>query len=88
MGVNLKISYLKLWHMLLDKGMTKRDLKNVAGISTASIAKMGKGENIQTDVLLRICSALDVGITEIMDTVPVSVQTDDSEAKSDSGKAN
>ena len=78
--MKLKISYLKLWHILLDKEMTKRDLKEVAGISTASIAKLGKGENIQTDVLLRICEALQVGITEIMDTVPIEKESNENSA--------
>ena len=55
----LKISYNKLWKMLIDKNMNKQDLKNATGISSASIAKLGKGENITTDILLKICEALD-----------------------------
>ena len=54
--------------MLIDKKMNKQDLKKVAGISTASIAKLGKGENITTDVLLKICKALECDITDIMET--------------------
>jgi DNA-binding Xre family transcriptional regulator len=65
----MKISYNKLWHILIDKNMKRRDLKQISGVSTASIAKLGRGENIQTDVLLKICRALDVGITDIMETV-------------------
>jgi len=64
------ISYNKLWKMLIDKGMNKQDLKRISGVSTASIAKLGKGENIQTDVLLKICNALRCGINDIMETVP------------------
>jgi DNA-binding Xre family transcriptional regulator len=63
------VSYDKLWHLLIDKKMNKSDLKRVSGISTASIAKLGRGENIQTDVLLKICRALNVNITDIMETV-------------------
>jgi len=63
----LKISYDKLWHLLIDKKMNKSDLKRQAGISTASIAKLGKGENLTTDVLLKICAALKCNITDIMD---------------------
>lgn len=55
---------------MLDKKMNKADLKRATGISTASIAKLGKGENITTDVLLKICKALDCDITEIMELVP------------------
>jgi len=61
------ISYNKLWKMLIDKKMTKSDLKWASGISTTSLAKLGKGENITTDVLLKICKALDCGINDIMD---------------------
>jgi len=61
------ISYNKLWKMLIDKKMTKSDLKRASGISTTSLAKLGKGENITTDVLLKICKAIDCGINDIMD---------------------
>ena len=65
----MKISYKKLWHLLIDKGMNKQDLRRMTGISTASIAKLGKGENITTDVLVKICEALNCDITEIMELV-------------------
>jgi DNA-binding Xre family transcriptional regulator len=61
------ISYNKLWKMLIDKKMNRKDLKLLSGVSTTSIAKMGKGENIQTDVLLKICKAMKCDITEIME---------------------
>jgi len=72
----MKISYNKLWHLLIDLGMNKQDLKRVSGISTASIAKLGRGENLQTDVLLKICKALNVGINDIMETVEEDNKTD------------
>ncbi len=65
----MRISYNKLWKLLIDKDMKRKDLQEVAGISSASVAKLGKGENIQTDVLLRICEALDCTLDEIMETV-------------------
>lgn len=68
------ISYNKLWKMLIDKNMNKQDLKEKSGISTASIAKLGKGENITTSVLLKICNALECDISDIMEVV-----VDDSE---------
>ena len=55
----MRISYNKLWKMLIDKNMKKSDLKEKAGISSASLAKLGKGDNITTDVLLRICEAME-----------------------------
>lgn len=65
----MKISYNKLWKMLIDKGMNKQDLKNASGVSAASIAKLGKCENITTDVLLKICEALHCRIEDILETV-------------------
>ena len=61
------ISYDKLWKILIDKKMNKKDLRLAAGVSTAVIAKLGKGDNLTTDVLLKICSALDCDIVDIME---------------------
>ncbi|ACL18701.1 transcriptional regulator, XRE family [Desulfitobacterium hafniense DCB-2] len=66
----MAISYNKLWKLLIDKGMNKQELKQLSGISTTSIAKLGKGENITTDVLLKICKALNCDIADIMEVVP------------------
>ena len=63
----MAISYNKLWKLLIDKGMNKRDLQKASGVSAASIAKLGKGENITTDVLLKICKVLECDITDIME---------------------
>ncbi|HFI0093606.1 TPA: helix-turn-helix domain-containing protein [Streptococcus suis] len=65
----LRISYNKLWKMLIDKNMNKQDLKNATGISSASIAKLGKGENITTDILLKICNALNCDLHDIVETI-------------------
>ena len=65
----MRISYNKLWKMLIDKNMKKSDLKEKAGISSASLAKWGKGDNITTDVLLRICKAMNCHLEDIMETV-------------------
>ena len=61
---------LKSRKMLLDRDMTKKDLREQSGISTTSLAKLGKGENITTDVLLKICEALNCNINEIVETIP------------------
>jgi DNA-binding Xre family transcriptional regulator len=68
----LVLSYKKLWKLLIDKNMNKKDLKRVSGISTTSIAKLGKGGSITTDVLLKICRALDCKVEEIIETVEVN----------------
>jgi len=65
----LKISYKKLWHLLIDRGLNKQDLRRMTGISTASVAKLGKGDNITTDILVKICEALNCDVTEIMELV-------------------
>ena len=65
----MKISYKKLWHLLIDRGLNKQALRRMTGISTASIAKLGKGENITTDILVKICEALDCDVTDIMELV-------------------
>ncbi|MDO5144348.1 MAG: helix-turn-helix transcriptional regulator [bacterium] len=65
----MRISYRPLWVILAQRSMTKKDLRTVSGISTASLAKLGKGENMTTDVLLKICEALNCNINEIMETV-------------------
>ena len=63
----MAISYKKLWKMLIDREMKKKDLAELAGISTTSIAKLGKNENVNTDILLKICRALKCDISEIME---------------------
>ena len=65
----MRISYNKLWKLLIDKNMTKMELKDAAGISAASIAKLGKGGNITTDVLLIICETLGCHIEDILETI-------------------
>lgn len=66
-GVMMTISYNKLWKLLIDRKMNKKDLRIKAGVSTAVIAKMGKGENLTTDILLKVCNALDCDICDIME---------------------
>ena len=65
----MHISYNKLWKLLIDKNMNTQALREASGISSASIAKLGKGDNITTEVLLRICEALDCDISDIMEVV-------------------
>ncbi|QAT62978.1 XRE family transcriptional regulator [Acidilutibacter cellobiosedens] len=65
----LRISYNKLWKLLIDKNMNKQDLKIATGISSASIAKLGRGDNITTAVLLKICETLDCNLEDIMETI-------------------
>lgn len=63
----MKMSYKRLWKLLIDKDMNKTDLRKAAGISSSSLAKLGKDENVTTDVLLRICKALDCELDDIVE---------------------
>jgi DNA-binding Xre family transcriptional regulator len=64
------ISYKKLWHILLDKDLKKKDLVTLAGVSTYTVNKLTHGDNVTTDMLQRICKALEVDIGDIMEIVP------------------
>jgi DNA-binding Xre family transcriptional regulator len=77
----LAASYKKLWKLLIDRDLLKRDLCKMANVSTASMAKLGKGENVNTDILLRICEALNVDIADIMEVVPGKSKDNGSESK-------
>lgn len=65
----MSVSYKKLWKLLIDRDMRKKDLCALAGISHASVAKLGKNENVTTDVLVKICAALKCDIGDIMEIV-------------------
>ena len=66
----MSTSYKKLWKLLIDKDMKKKDLAAAAGISNYTISKMGKGDNVTTDVLGKICGALDCTLDDIMEFIP------------------
>lgn len=65
----MAVSYKKLWKILIDREMYKKDLRMMAGLSTNAIAKLGKNENVSTEVLEKICKALDCEISDIMEFV-------------------
>lgn len=65
----MSVSYNKLWKLLIDKNMKKKDLSESAGISNSLIAKMGKNENVTVEVLVKICTALNCSIDDIMELV-------------------
>lgn len=65
----MRFSYNKLWKLLIDRGINKKTLREMSGISATSVAKLGKGGNVNTDVLLRICDALNCNVGDIMEFV-------------------
>ena len=72
----MSISYKKLWKLLIDRGVKKQELQKMSEVSAASIAKMGRCENVTTDVLLRICEALNCNIEDIMERVQIKETTE------------
>ena len=66
----MTISYKKLWKLLIDKDMKKGDLQKAAGISWASVTKRSKGEPVSMEVLVKICTALNCNIGDMMDVIP------------------
>ena len=66
----MKACYKKLWKLLIDKNLKRTDLKKLAGISSGSLAKLGKDENVSMDILQKLCKALECNIGDIMDLVP------------------
>lgn len=65
----MAISYKKLWKLLIDKDMKKKDLAEKANISTYTLSKLTKGENVTTDILLKICNTLECSFEDIMEIV-------------------
>ena len=65
----MAVSYKKLWKLLIDKDIKKKDLSAMSGVSPATITKMGKNGHVTTEVLLRICTALACGIDDIMEII-------------------
>ena len=64
------VSYNKLWKLLIDKELNKKELIKLSGVSSSSIAKMSKGQNVTTDVLCKICEALNCDFKDIMEYIP------------------
>ena len=63
----MAIRYNKLWKLLIDKNLKKKDLQKMAGISSSSIAKLGRNENVNTEIINKICNALDCDTSDIME---------------------
>ena len=63
----MAVSYKKLWTLLIDKDMKKKDLRLATGITTTALAKLGKNENVNTEILVKICKVLECDISDIME---------------------
>ncbi len=69
-GFYMRVNYDKLWKLLIDKKLSKTDLTSMAGISTNAMAKMGKEENVSTEVLGKICAVLNCRVEDIIEFIP------------------
>jgi putative transcriptional regulator len=69
-GNTMVISYKKLWKLLIDRDMKKKDLIAKSGISQSSVTKLGHNESVSTDIIVKICTALECDLTDIMELVP------------------
>ncbi len=71
----MAVSYKKLWKLLIDRDMNKTALRKEAGITTAALAKLGKNEHVNTEVLAKICTALKCDITDIVEFIDEETKT-------------
>jgi DNA-binding Xre family transcriptional regulator len=72
----MAVSYKKLWKLLIDKDIKKKDLSSMAVVSPATITKMGKGGHVTTEVLVKICSALGCKVEDIIEIVDTNPRTE------------
>lgn len=70
----MAIHYNKLWKLLIDKNMKKKDLQRLSGVSSATITKLGRNENVNTEILQKICTALECDICDILEFVPDNIE--------------
>lgn len=66
----MAVNYNPLWHLLIEKGMKKKDLRELTGLSTNTIAKLGKNQDVSTSIIAKICTALDCKVEDVMEFVP------------------
>jgi putative transcriptional regulator len=74
----MAVSYKKLWHLLIDRNMKKKDLQREAALTSYAMSKLGRDEAVTTDILAKICRSLDCTVDDIMEVLP--------ENKTESGK--
>jgi DNA-binding Xre family transcriptional regulator len=74
----MMVSYKKLWHLLIDRDMKKSHLRAAANLSPATISKLNRGDNLNTDILVRICKVLSCDVSDIMEILPDESDSDTS----------
>ena len=71
----MNVSYKKLWKLLIDKDMMKKDLQKAAGISWATMTKMSKGETVSTEVLMKVCKTLQCDVGDVVEFIDDDLNT-------------
>ena len=71
-GEKMTVSYKKLWKLLIDKDLMKKDLRAMTGVSTTTMSRLSKDENVSTEILAKICTVLNCDVGDIMEFVPDS----------------
>ncbi len=66
----MAVNYNPLWHLLIEKGMKKKDLRKLTGISTNTLAKLGKNQDVSTSIIAKICDALECNVEDVMEFNP------------------
>jgi DNA-binding Xre family transcriptional regulator len=77
----MAVSYNKLWKLLIDKGLTKTELRLKAELGTTTLARLGKAQSVSMDVMLRICAVLNCNISDVMDFVPTDKKEETANGK-------
>jgi DNA-binding Xre family transcriptional regulator len=77
----MKVSYKKLWKLLIDKEMKRKELSRLAGIGASTLTKMWKGETVNLEILVRICNAMNCDLHDVVELVPDEDKTDGAEPK-------
>lgn len=72
----MTVCYNKLWKLLIDRKMKKKELAALSGVSNSTLAKMGRNVNVSTEMLAKICNALQVDIGDIMEMIPEESKTE------------
>ena len=72
--VNMAVSYNELWKLMIDKGLNKTKLRTEAGISSNAMAKLGKNESVQVEVLVKICNHINCTMNDIMEIIPDNLE--------------
>lgn len=70
----MAVSYKKLWHLLIDRNMKKKDLQSAAALTSYAMNKLGRDEAVTTDILAKICLCLDCSVDDIMEVLPENQQ--------------